>query len=143
MVTRMTIFIIVGVLVLIAGYLNPVAYLYDVLGFVVGGIIAYYAIRTTSFEWRTNAWYYIPNPWIGALLLVLFIGRIAFDVYEDYRLVGFSAANGHATHPPQLATYAQDPYTAAILFMLIAYYIIYYTFIIRKERHLERDGLND
>jgi uncharacterized membrane protein len=116
-------------------------YIYDAIGIVLGGIMAFYAIRTTSFEWRKDAWFYRPNPWIGVLLLVLFVGRIADRVYQDYTLFGASASvNGQFAKQAQLATYSHDPITTIILFTMITYYVIYYMFFIRKERHLENKG---
>lgn len=140
MITRMTLLAMIGVIFLVTGYLNPTVYIFDAIGIVVGGIIAYFATRTTSFEWRKDAWYYRPNPWIGVLLIVLFIGRIAYRLYQDYTL--FSAtgsANGQLAQQNQFATYSHDPSTTIILFTLITYYFVYYTFIIGRERHLETD----
>jgi len=137
MLTRMTLLAIVGAVLLVTGFQNPMVYIFDVIGIVFGGIIAYYAIRTTSFEWRKDAWFYRPNPWIGLFLLVLFVGRIVYRVYQDYALFSATAsANGKVVNQAQLATYSHDPLTAIILFTLITYYVVYYTFLIRKERHL-------
>lgn len=141
MITRMILLTIVGILFLAMGYLNPMVYIYDVLGMILGGVIAYYAIRTTSFEWRKDAWFYRPHPWIGILLFVLFIGRIAYRVYQDYVLFGATAAvSGQPKNIEQLATYSHDPSTTAIFFTLIIYYIVYYTFLISKEKHLEKES---
>ncbi|GIM47934.1 hypothetical protein DNHGIG_34830 [Collibacillus ludicampi] len=141
MFTRMTLLSIVGVIFLVMGYLNPMAYFYDAIGIVLGGVMAFYAIRTTSFEWCKDAWFYRPNPWIGVLLLVLFVGRIADRVYQDYALLGTSAsANRQFAEQAQLATYSHDPITTIILFTMITYYVIYYMFLIRKERYLETEG---
>lgn len=137
MLTRMTLLAIVGVIFLLTGFLNPIVYIFDAIGIVLGGIIAYYAIRTTSFEWRKGAWFYRPNPWIGVFLLVLFVGRIAYRVYQDALFAATASANGTVTNQAQLATYSQEPFTAIILFTLITYYVAYYTFLIRKVRLLD------
>jgi hypothetical protein len=141
MVTRMSLFAIIGVIFLVTGFLNPKVYIFDAIGVVIGGIIAYVATRTTSFEWRKDAWYYRPNPWIGVLLVVLFIGRIGYRVYQDYGLFRATAsANGQLQQQNQLATYSHDPSTTIILFTLITYYFVYYIFLIGRERHLEAEG---
>jgi hypothetical protein len=140
-ITRMALLAVVGVLVLVIGFLHPMVYIFDAIGIVLGGIIAYYAIRTTSFEWRQGAWFYRPNPWIGVLLVVLFIGRIAYRVYQDYAMFGATAsANGRSAAQAQWTVYSHEPFTAIILFTLITYYVAYYTFLIRRERHLEAKG---
>lgn len=138
MLTRMAVLTIVGILFLSMGFAHPIGYIYDFAGVVLGGIIAYYAIRTTSFEWRQSAWFYRPNPWIGALLLVLFFGRIGYRLFEDYQLYGTTpTGHGQPANQTQLSAYSHDPATTIILFTLIAYYVAYYTFLIRRERHLE------
>lgn len=136
MIFRMALFVLIGVLFLVAGSQHPQVYLFDAIGIVVGGVIAYYAIRTTSFERRADAWFYRPNVWIGALLLVLFFGRIGYRVYQDYALVAAHASKGAIAQQSSFASYSHDPLTAIIMFTLVAYYLIYYTFLIRKERHL-------
>ena len=143
MITRIVLFAIICVLFLITGYVNPSVYIFDALGILIGGVIAYFAIRSTSFEWRKNAWYYRPNPWIGALLIVLFIGRIGYRLYQDYGLISSGASKGASSQlaqQNQLATYSHDPSTTIILFTLIGYYLVYYTFVISGERHLEAEG---
>lgn len=138
MLTRMILFIIIGIMFLMAGVRYPLGYTFDAGGMVLGGILAYYAIRTTSFEWRKDAWFYRPNPWIGVLLVVLFVGRLAFRMYYVYALLGSGvAANGAAAKQSQLAAYSNDPITAIFLFTLITYYLAYYTFLIRRARHLD------
>lgn len=57
------------------------------------------------------------------------------DGYAVFRTI--AATQGQSVNQAQLATYAHDPYTAIILFILITYYIVYYAFLIRKEKQLE------
>lgn len=139
MITRLTLFGVVGGILLVAGYVKPVGYIFDVIGIVAGGIMAYYAARTTSFEWRKDAWYYRAHPWIGVVLLVLLVLRIGYRLYQDYTLLGNGVANGASANNAQLAAYAQDPSTTIILFVIITYYIAYYIFLIRRERHLKTE----
>ncbi|WDL95724.1 CcdC protein domain-containing protein [Alicyclobacillus sp. ALC3] len=136
LVTRMVLFGVVGVLILAAAVVYPTVYVYDAIGALIGAGIAYYAIRTTAFERRSGEWYYRPHPWIGVILIVLFVGRLAFQVYQDSALIS-SAASGQAANQAQLSAYAHEPITAGIFFILIAYYIVYFAFLIRKEKHLE------
>jgi hypothetical protein len=140
MATRMVLLAIAGVIILVTGILTPMVYMFDAIGIVVGGLIAYYAIRTTAFEWRNEAWFYRQNPWISVLLLVLFVGRIVYRVYQDYVLFGATTSvHGKFANHAELATYSHDPLTSIILFALVTYYIVYYTFLIRKGQHLEME----
>lgn len=134
MITRMLIFAILGALLLVSGYRQPTVYIFDALGLVFGTVIAYFSIRTTSLEWRQDAWYYRPNSWIGMFLTVLFIARIAYRVVQDYELFQMTASASLAQQQ-QLASYSHDPTTSIILFTLIAYYLVYYVFLIGRVRH--------
>lgn len=132
MLTRITLMTIVGVIFLVTEFSNPVMYIFDAIGILLGGILAYYAIRTSSFEWRKDDWFYSRNRHIGMFFLVLFVGRIAFKVYQIIK--------GTFVQPVQLANYFRDPSTTVMLFMLIIYYLVYYTFLIRTEREMKTNG---
>lgn len=137
LVTRLVLFVVVGVLSLAAGLAYPLVYVYDAIGALIGAGIAYYAIRTTAFERRAGGWYYRPHPWIGVILIVLFVGRLAFEVYQDSALISSAASGQAAANQAQLSSYAHEPITAGIFFIVVAYYIVYFAFLIRKEKHLE------
>ncbi|MGG1290291.1 CcdC protein domain-containing protein [Bacillus smithii] len=138
MITRIVLLSIVGIAFIVTGFLNPMVYIFDAIGIVLGVFISYYAIRTTSFEWRKDAWFYRPNPWIGFLLFLLFVGRIAYRVYQEYAMISATvSANGQITKQDGLVTYSHDPISAIILFTMITYYVVYYTLLIRRKPHLE------
>jgi heme O synthase-like polyprenyltransferase len=129
---------VIGVIFIVMGFLNPRVYIFDAIGIMLGGIISYYAIRTTSFERRKDAWFYRSNPWIGFLLVVLFVGRIAYRVFQEYALFSTSAsANGQIATQSGFVSYSHDPISAIILFTLITYYVLYYTLLIRRKPNLE------
>jgi membrane protein CcdC involved in cytochrome C biogenesis len=136
MTTRIVIFAIIGALILAAGAMRPIVYVYDLAGIAAGVVLAYYAIRTTTFERRGDSWFYRPNPWVGIILLALFIGRVADRLYEVYTLYGSSSVH-NAGNQAQLN---HDPFTAVVLFAIVTYYAVYYTFVIRKEKHLQLRG---
>jgi hypothetical protein len=139
MITSMVLLSIVGVIVLVSGYLHPEGYLFDVVGIVLGGVMAFYAMRTTSFEKRQDHWVYRTNRWIGAVLFLLLIVRIFFGVYRDRALLGSTAStNGQAAS--HVTGYPQDIYTNIILFALFTYYIVFYGFLLRRKQHLELSG---
>ncbi|MBX5436665.1 MAG: DUF1453 family protein [Alicyclobacillaceae bacterium] len=137
MVTRMVMLSVIGVMMVAIGFTHPMVYLYDALGVALGGVLAYYAMRTTSFDRRDDGWYYRPHPWIGIVLLILLVARVA------WRLYGLDTAVGTPTGPgagaSEQATYLHEPLTAGVFFALITYYVAYYTFLLRRERHLEQE----
>jgi Protein of unknown function (DUF1453). len=125
---RIGIFSVIGILLLATGFPHPAIYLSDALGIACGAVIAYYAIKHSRFELRDETLFYRTHVGIETLVVLLFIGRIAFRIIE---MIG----NGGTTpmdQTAQMQQYTNDPITAVIFFLLVAYYIGYFTFILRK-----------
>lgn len=47
------------------------------IGLVAGAALGAFALRHTRFEWYEGRPTYMPNPWIGAALTLLLVGRLA------------------------------------------------------------------
>jgi membrane protein CcdC involved in cytochrome C biogenesis len=132
---RITVMAIVGILLLFTGFPNPVMYIFDSVGILLGGIVSYIAIQTSSFEWREDNWFYSQHPRISMLLIMLFVGRIAYKAYQI--CASPSISQGTFGQPVLLVNYSHDPATAGTLFILITYYVVYYTFLLRTERQMK------
>lgn len=135
LITRVVIFSIVALLILVAGVAHPLSYVSDVVGLAIGGIIAYVSARTTKFEMRNNRWGYLQHMWIGIGLIVLLLGRLALRFFEISQEVG--RAHQAATQNKMAAQSLSDPWTSGIIMLLVAYYIGYFFFLLRKARELE------
>ncbi|WP_067621727.1 hypothetical protein [Alicyclobacillus acidiphilus] len=135
--TRVVIFSILAVVILAAGISNPLSYASDALGLVIGGVIAYVSARTTRFEMRNGRWGYMQHMWIGIGLIVLFIGRLAFRFIELSQQVGELQQQRGSGQNGVSAQSFSDPWTAGIFMLLVAYYIGYFTFLLRKAKALE------
>lgn len=134
---RIALMIGFGGVLLVTGYANPVRYIFDGIGVLLGYIIAYYSIRTSAFEWRDNDWFYRQNLWIGKCIFVMLAGRFIHKGYEDIVAVFGAAANAQFTRQVPPAEYVRDPSVTGIMFILIAYYIVFYTLLIRKEQQMK------
>ena len=138
LLVRIALLVVVGGVLLSTGYSNPVRYVFDIFGILLGSAIACYSMQTSTFEQRTQGWFYRQNPWIGKCIFVVLAGRFLHKGYEDIRaLLGASAGVEFTRQGPPLAEYAQDPSLTAIVFILVAYYIVFYTLLIRKEQQLK------
>jgi hypothetical protein len=82
------------------------------LGFAGGGVLGTLALRHTRIEASDGARWYTPNPWIGAALSLLLVGRLAWRF-------------GHGALAGGGAMVAQDasPLTLGIAATLIGYYL--------------------
>ncbi|CAM3139467.1 CcdC protein domain-containing protein [Paenibacillus lupini] len=131
---RIGLFSVIGVLLLATGYSHPAIYLSDALGIACGAVIAYFAIKHSRFELRDNSLFYRTHIGIETLVVLLFIGRVAFRIVDMVGNGGPVAVNPAMTSDTaELQHYTNDPLTAITFFLLVAYYIGYYTFIIRRS----------
>lgn len=133
---RIALMISFGFVLLVTGYSNPVRYIFDGSGILLGYVIACYSMRTSTFEWRGNDWFYRQNQWIGKCLLVLLAGRIVHKGYDDIVALFNAAANEPFTRHVPLAEYTRDPSLTGIMYIVIAYYIVFYILLMRKEQQM-------
>ena len=134
---RVILFGLIGLLLLSSSLSNPVAYISDAVGIILGLILAYFAIKTIQFEQRDKKWFYRSNGWIGVILITLVLGRIIYRITVSYGTYE-TLLNGTpaSQQPPDFSTYTSHPITAGIIFILVAYYACYYIFLIRKKDDL-------
>lgn len=134
LITRVVIFSIVALLILVASVAHPLSYVSDAVGLAIGAIIAYISARTTKFEMRNNRWGYLQHMWIGIGLIVLLLGRLAIRFIEISQEVGH--AQQAAAQNKMAAQSFSDPWTSGVFMLLVAYYIGYFFFLLRKAREL-------
>jgi len=95
-------------------------------GLVVGVGLAIWGVRHTQFELLPTESYYTPNKWIGLAVTALFLGRLAarfLTVYQSVAQPGGTSVDLH-----------RSPATAAILLLMVGYYVAYYAAILHKTR---------
>ncbi|WP_239635556.1 CcdC protein domain-containing protein [Paenibacillus sp. H1-7] len=130
---RTIVFGIIGCMFLYASFLHPVNFIADFVGLACGLVLAFYAVKHTEFEKRTDGWYYRTSLWVNIAVMALFIGRIA------YKLLYHGAMNAPAPAPVNpIEMYGSDPLTIGIFFVLVAYYIRFFTFLLFKHKELNR-----
>ncbi|GEO24596.1 hypothetical protein AAC03nite_03810 [Alicyclobacillus acidoterrestris] len=134
MMTRSIIFMVIGVLLLAATIVHPICYISDAIGICIGLVLAFFAIRTTQFQYQNERWTYRPNVWVGSIVIVMFLARIVYAFYYAYHT---AAVHPGAGSPVAQNPYIGDPWTSGIIFILFAYYPCYFLFLVRKEKHLE------
>jgi hypothetical protein len=138
---RAFIFIIIGILLLVATIAHPIAYVSDAIGIALGLLLGYFAIQNTQFEQRGQSWAYRPKGWIGGVVICLFLARLVYGFYRDFEVIGNASATAGATSPFSSSYFGGDPWTEGIIFILFAYYPCYFLFLAYKARHLDGDRL--
>lgn len=139
MIIRSVIFLIIGVLLLAGGMSNPLVYVSDAIGIILGCVLAYVGLRTTEFREQDGRWLFRSNQWLGIILIVIVLGRIAYRFFVVYNTMGNISATGGTANQYTYNTFTSHPLTAGFIFILIAYYAGFYFFLIRKKNTLSNE----
>jgi hypothetical protein len=136
---RIGIFALIGIAILLAGVHHPLFWLGDGVGLAIGVALAWMAVKHSRFEHREDGWYYRTHIGIELSVLFLFLGRFAYRMIQMYL-----ASKGDPNHPFNANPYdpnafTKDPWTAAILFVIIAYYVGYFGYLLLKEKELKEE----
>src|SRR5689334_2874565 len=92
----MTVFPVLVILISLGAVSNPMKLLAMAGGIVAGAVLGVFGTRHTKFENTPEGIYYTPNAHIGIALSVIFLGRIAYRMFQVY-------PDGH-TNPADLST---------------------------------------
>ena len=138
MQVRIVLLLVIGALLLPAA-LRSTAFLSAVLaGIVAGVVLAMWGAARTRFLRVSGQLYYVPHTYTGIAVSLLFVGRIV------YRLIQVSGTV-HATHAAGADSAAQgfapagmlqSPLTLGLYFVLMGYYVCYYSMVLWKSKRV-------
>ena len=129
MIVRIAIFLLLAV----ALTLSPRRFPLQALGGVgLGAALALWGASRTRFETETGRRYYIPHTYTGIAVTLLFVGRLIYRFTQSSALG--AAGDTATTGGPKAAI--QSPLTIGIFFVLIGYYVCYYSWVLWKSRHI-------
>jgi cytochrome b561 len=101
-------------------------------GFACGAALGYFGLQHTKFEATAQGRFYTPHTYIGLFVTALFLSRIVFRFLAVY-------LDPHAAAQPNqnlFDAYHKSSLTWAILGVLIGYYVLFYSGILRRSRGL-------
>lgn len=135
MIVRMAMFAFIGVMLALSG-LHHIALVEGLLGGVLlGAAIGMIGLRLTRFEIDpVKGDCYVSHPWIGSLLTVLLLGRLAWRLMELWPLMQQSAAVPGMLPPG----YTSSPLTMLVIGVLVGYYIVYFGGLLIHHRRFQR-----
>jgi hypothetical protein len=134
MMFRIALSFIVGILFFVEGGFHPINFISDVVGILIGVILAYYSSLTTDFEQRERRWYFRPNKWYGGVVMALFFGRLVYRFYEMYTQGAFSGANGGQRN---FGAAVGPSWTTGLILIMFAYYIVYYIALLGRYKKFQ------
>jgi hypothetical protein len=133
MITRVAILAALAVLLSLTGLRDP-RLLEGLAGGLVGGIaLGLLGLRLTRFERGADGRdLYLPNPWIGATITAVLVGRLAWRFLV---LVPHAGAVPMAPTTPQLGN---SPLTLLVVGLMVGYYVSYYAGLLVHHRRFVR-----
>ena len=136
MIFRVVLFSLIGAALALSGF-HHLALAEGLLGGVlIGGAIGLVGLRLTRFEVDpVKGDCYVPNVWIGALLTVLLLGRLAWRLMVLWPELQHGQA---AASAGQSMGYASSPLTMLVIGLLVGYYIVYYSGVLIHHRRFQR-----
>jgi hypothetical protein len=96
--------------------------------------LAVWGAAKTRFRRISGQLYYVPHTYTGIAVSLLFLGRLV------YRLIQVSGTM-HGAHGAETANQAfapagmlQSPLTLGLYFVLMGYYVCYYSLVLRNSK---------
>jgi hypothetical protein len=138
MQVRIVVLLVIGCLLVPAAF-RSAAFMSAVLAGIAAGVaLAMWGAARTRFLRVSGQLYYVPHTYTGIAVSLLFLGRLV------YRLLQVSG-NMHAIHAagPDSANQAfapasmlQSPLTLGLYFVLMGYYVCYYSMVLWKSKRV-------
>jgi hypothetical protein len=136
MIVRMTIFAIIGLLFAPAALRSMDGALAIGVGLALGLGLGVWAGKRTRFERHQDHLHYIPHTYTGMVVSALFLGRLIYRFlipHDGYSPMDAAARGSGAV----LGSLYQNPLTLSIFFVLIGYYLYYYSYVLWESNHLK------
>jgi hypothetical protein len=144
MQVRIVLLLVIGCLLLPAA-LHSAAFISAVLAGIAAGVaLAMWGAARTRFLRVSGQLYYVPHTYTGIAVSLLFVGRLV------YRLLQASSTM-HATHAAAAdsanqgfapAGMLQSPLTLGLYFVLMGYYVCYYSMVLWKSKRVVAEELS-
>jgi hypothetical protein len=140
---RIVILLIVGCLLTPAALRSNAFLLATLSGVMIGVVLALWGARRTRFLRIGNQIYYVPHSYTGAVISLLFLGRIVYRLFQVYGQMpaGQLGALGAARNPSPLGM-VNSPLTLGLYFVLMGYYVCYYAIVLRNSKSAATEQAN-
>jgi hypothetical protein len=131
MQVRILLLLIVGCLLLPAA-MRSTAFLLAILTGVLAGVaLAFWGAAHTRILRDGDRQYYVPHTYTGIAVSLLFIGRLIYRLFQ---------VSGSPDQGISAAAMVRSPLTVGLYFLLMGYYVCYYSAVLWKSKHAEALG---
>jgi hypothetical protein len=147
----------IGLFVLIGGLLLPsvihssvyLASLESLLGGLLAGVaLAVWGASRTRYLREQGQLFYVAHTYSGLAVSLLFIGRLVYRFVQVYSLQSAAQGGGAAATAAggpnpgfALASMVSTPLTLGLFYVLVGYYVCYYSVVLWKSKHLTAEEL--
>jgi hypothetical protein len=144
MQVRIVLLLIIGCL-LLPSAVRSTALLSALLAGVAAGVaLGLWGAARTRFLTIDNQRYYVPHTYTGVAVSLLFLGRLIYRLLQAY---GATHAAGAADPVPGGQAFApaamvQSPVTFGLFFVLMGYYVCYYSVVLWKSKRVSAEKIS-
>jgi hypothetical protein len=139
MTVRMVLLAVIGCVLLPLGLRSPQFLWAEIAGAALGIGLAVWGAERTRFQMYGERLHYVPHTYTGIAVSLLFLGRLVFRAVQMYGAHGSpsaDAAQGFAS-----ASMMRSPLTVGLYFVLLGYYLCYYSLVLWKSKHLKAEDI--
>jgi hypothetical protein len=112
----------------------------EIAGAMAGVALGVWGAQRTRYRTYDGELHYVPHTYTGVAVSLLFIGRLVYRIAELYSMHPASGAMAHTEGfaPP---TMVRTPATVGLLFLLVGYYVCYYSMVLWKSKRISPEEL--
>jgi hypothetical protein len=115
-------------------------------GLGLGTALGVWGARRTRYQTYDGQLHYLPHTYTGVAVSLLFFGRLVYRLAEWY--AKSNAPDAAATAEPSASAsgfipppMVRSPFTVALFFVLIGYYVCYYSMVLWKSKRIVKEDL--
>jgi hypothetical protein len=138
LIVRMVSFGILIFFLLSGAIIYPMLLIGDGIGIIAGLVLAYIATNHAKFEKREKGLYFKTHIWVEISIIALFLARFT---YRFFILKSMFQPHESAEDIQKNMQTMQDPLTGATVFAFCAYYIGYFSFILKEGKKVLKEEL--
>lgn len=138
---RIYLLAVIGLILLPFAFFSAERALATAAGLGIGLALGVWAGKHTRFLRDGGQLYYIPHTYTGIVVSALFFGRLIYRfVVLSSSVASLATMEGQGGSPGDFggwSTIAHNPLTRGLFFILVGYYIYYYSYVLHESEHLK------
>jgi hypothetical protein len=139
MTARIVLLVVVGCALLPLALRSAQFLSAELIGALLGIGLGMWGAERTRFLMYGERLHYVPHTYTGIAVSLLFLGRMAFRFVQQY--TSSHAVNAATATQAAPSSMVKSPLTAGIFFVLVGYYVCFYSLVLWKSKRLDRANL--